>query len=144
MPPVCKTYAGIRCLTRRGTTRPTRGRTAKLQRLKMKIRLMSALLCWAIAGVAGAQKSPADVTDAQIRDYKRAAESACVDSGKKRGDPPEKVLAFCKCMTGVFEKNVKRAEWQQAFFYSTQNRGAEEANVLGPHLSKTRVCKPPA
>jgi hypothetical protein len=104
---------------------------------------MTTLLFCALAGAAGAQKSPSQVTDAQIRDYKAAAEAACVESGQSRGESAERSAQFCKCMTGVFEKNMTRAEWQQVFFFSTQGRAAEEANVLGPHVSKVRECAMP-
>ena len=109
----------------------------------MKLRATLLILCLSLAAPAGAQKSPAEVTDAQIKEYKGIAENACRDSGKSRGDPPEKVAAFCKCMTGVFEKNMSRSEWQQVYFHSRNNRAAEEENVLGPHLSKVRACRQP-
>ena len=107
----------------------------------MKLRATMLVLCCSLAAPAGAQKSPAEVTDAQIREYKAVAENACLDSGKSRGDPPEKVAAFCKCMTGVFEKNMTKSEWQQAYFFSKNKRDGEEENVLGPHMSKIRTCR---
>ena len=110
----------------------------------MKLRALTALLCCALAGAALAQKSASEVTDVQIRQYKATAENACVDTGKSRGDPPAKVTEFCKCMTGVFEKNLTRSDWQQLHFFASQKRQAEEANILGPHMSKLRACTPPA
>lgn len=110
----------------------------------MKLRVIAALFCCTFAGAVLAQKSASDVTDAQIRQYKAAAENACLESGKSRGDPIAGVTAFCKCMTGVFDKNLLRSDWQQLYFLASQNRTSEEANVLGPHMSKVRVCTPPA
>ena len=109
----------------------------------MKLRSAVLIMCSVLEAPAAAQKSASEVTDAQIRDYKRAAEKSCLETGKARGDPPEKVASFCKCMTGVFEKNMSRAEWQNAFFFSVQKREKEEANVFGPHLTKVRGCTPP-
>ncbi len=110
----------------------------------MRLRACTALLCCVFAGVAGAQKSATEVTDAQIREYKTTAENACIDSGKASGDPVAKVTEFCKCMTGVFEKSLTRGDWQQLYFLATQQREAAEANILGPHMSKLRACRPPA
>ncbi len=108
----------------------------------MKLHAAVTIICAVFAGSAIAQKSPSEVTDAQIRDYKRAAEKSCIEGGKAQKDPPEKVTAFCKCVTGVFEKSLSKSDWQQAFFYSTQNRAAEEENVFGPHEKKLRECTP--
>lgn len=110
----------------------------------MKLRVIAALMCCTFAGAALAQKSATDVTDAQIRQYKATAENACLESGKSRGDPIARVTEFCKCMTGVFEKNLTRTEWQQLYFLASQKRESEEVNVLGPHMGKIRVCTPPA
>ena len=110
----------------------------------MKLRSAILVICSVLAAPAAAQKTPSDVTDAQIRDYKRAAEKSCYDTGKSRGDPPEKVNAFCKCLTGTFEKSMTKAEWQSAFYYSINKREKEEANVFGPHATKLRSCTPPA
>ena len=110
----------------------------------MKLRPAILIFCALFAASAAAQKTASEVTDAQIRDYQRAAEKSCHETGKARGDPPEKVATFCKCMTGVFMKNMTRSEWQNAFFYSVQKRAKEEANVFGPHLAKVRQCTPPA
>ena len=110
----------------------------------MKLRATMLALCLGLAAPAGAQKSPAEVTDAQIKEYKATAESGCREGGKTRGDPPEKVNAFCKCMTGVFEKNMTKSEWQQVYFFSKNKQAADEENVLGPHMSKLRACRPPS
>lgn len=104
----------------------------------------SFLFCSAVlASGALAQNSPADVTDAQVRKYKAAAEEGCIESGKQRGDPQAQVSQFCKCMTGVFEKGLTASEWKQAVYFHLQNRAAEESNVFGPHAAKLRTCNPP-
>ena len=110
----------------------------------MTLRMLVVLLCCAYAGAALAQKSSSEVTEAQIRQYKATAESACLESGKSRGDPIARVTEFCKCMTGVFEKNLTRSEWQELYFLASQKREKEEANVLGPHIGKIRVCTQPS
>jgi len=110
----------------------------------MKLRVLAALLYCAFSGAALAQKSASDVTEAQIRQYKATAENACLESGKSRGDPIARVTEFCKCMTGVFEKNLARSDWQQLYFLASEKREKEEANMLGPHMGKLRVCTPPA
>lgn len=92
---------------------------------------------------AFAQQSPADVTDAQIKQYKTSAEKACTDAGKAQGDPPKRVAEFCKCMTGVFEKNLTKTEWQKVVYFSANDRHSEEVNVLGPHMNKIRECRLP-
>lgn len=93
------------------------------------------------AGALLAQTSPAQVTDAQIKQYKADAEKGCLDAGKAQGDMPEQVAKFCKCISTVFDKHLSREEWQRAYFNSKQGRAAEERNVFGPHEAKIRECK---
>jgi hypothetical protein len=77
------------------------------------MRLPTALLLFcAIATSVAAQQSPSDVTQAQIVEYKAAAENACKESGKKQGDPQEKVDAFCGCLMDVLDKSMSWPEWQ--------------------------------
>ena len=106
----------------------------------MKLRASIFVLCCAFASSSGAQKTPSEVTDAQVREYKALAEKGCAEAGKAQGDPPQKVAEFCKCISSVFEKSLSREEWQRAYFYSKEGRAAEERNVFGPHESKIRAC----
>ena len=108
----------------------------------MNLRAAIVLVCAICAAPAGAQESPAEVTDAQIREYKTTNERGCLEMGKAQGDPPQKVAEFCKCITDVFEKSLTREDWQRAYFLSRQNRAAEERNVFGPHELKLRTCRP--
>jgi hypothetical protein len=102
----------------------------------MKIRTLTALLTCAIAGSAWSQKTASDVTDAQIADYKRTAETACRDGGKQQGDPQAQVEAFCGCMIETLNKNMTPAEWKQVVGYARNNQSKEEREALLPHLSK--------
>ena len=102
----------------------------------MKINTLTALVTCAIAGSAWAQ------TDAQIEDYKRAAETACRDGGKKQGDPPAKVEAFCGCMIETLNKNMTPAEWKKIVGYARNNQAKEEREALTPHLEKMDACRP--
>jgi hypothetical protein len=95
-----------------------------------------------IAGPAGAQKEPSEVTDGEITKYKATARTACTEAGTKRGDPKEKVEAFCSCVLDTLNESMTRAEWQQAYFYSLNNRAAEEEKVLSPHMGKLGRCRP--
>lgn len=109
----------------------------------MKLYAISAALAAALAApVAMAQKTPAEVTDAQLKQYKATAEGGCVEAGTKRGDSPASVGQFCKCMMTTLEKNMTVAEWRQAVTYAAEGQAASEANVLGPHLNKLRDCRP--
>ena len=89
-----------------------------------------------------AQNSPKEVTEAQLKQYKGEAEKGCRDAGQAQGDPPEKVAAFCRCITSAFEKAMPREEWQRAYLLSKQGRSAEERNVFGPYEPKIRGCVP--
>ena len=89
-------------------------------------------------------KASWSMSRALMAKYKATAENACLESGKNHGDPLPKVTEFCKCMTGVFEKNLTRSDWQQLYFLASQQREKEEANILGPHMAKIRTCRPPA
>ncbi len=82
-----------------------------------------------------------DVTDAQVAFYQLGIETGCKDTGRSKGDPTEKVDAFCSCVMRVLKDDVTFAEWQQAYFYSIKRQGREEMRVMGPHMSKTQTCR---
>ena len=108
----------------------------------MKLRTFAILLACAIGGSAWAQKTTSNVTEAQIADYKRAAQTACREGGKQQGDPEAKVEAFCGCMLETLNKNMTPAEWRQVVAYSRNNQEREEREALTPHLKKLDVCRP--
>ena len=108
----------------------------------MKLRIVAVLLACAVAGSAWAQKTTSQITEAQIADYKRAAQTACRDGGKQQGDPEAKVEAFCGCMLETLNKDMTPAEWRQVVAYSQNNQEREEREALMPHLKKLDVCRP--
>lgn len=109
----------------------------------MKSRIPMLFLCALAAGPVLAQKTPQQVTDAQIKAYKANALKQCTEAGTAQKDPPEKVSAFCKCMVTTLEKNVSPDEWKQLAFYSKEGRTSDEVNVLGPHRAKVKECAAP-
>ena len=94
----------------------------------------------AFAGVAHAQESPSEVTDSEIAKYKQLAFNECREPGIKRGDPAERVDAFCSCVVAALEKSMKRPEWQQAAFYRLHKNAEQEKSVLDPHLPNIKQC----
>lgn len=110
----------------------------------IKLRTLALLIACAMATPAGAQKTAAQVTDAQIAEYKIAAQKACEDGGKTKGDPAEKVSAFCGCLIDVMNKNMKPSEWQQAVLFSRTNRPDDERKVIAPSLKQLDTCRPEA
>jgi hypothetical protein len=100
------------------------------------------LLAALAAGAALAQQSPSEVTDGEIAKYKATAQKGCRDTGMKYGDPQEKVNAFCNCVLSTLEQSMKRAEWQQAYFYSLKGQEADEKLVLAPHVKQLSACRP--
>ena len=111
----------------------------------MKTRLVLSLLACSLALPAFAQKEPAEVTDGEIRKYKALAENGCRQGGEKRGDPKERVDAFCSCLVATMDKSMKRPEWQQAYFYSINGQADRERQVLEAHLNNAALtCRPPA
>jgi hypothetical protein len=109
----------------------------------MKLRSFAVLLTCAVAGSAwAAQKSTSNITEAQVANYKRAAQAACREGGKKNGDPEAKVEAFCGCMLETLNKSMTPSEWRQVVTYSQNNQANEEREALKPHLSKLGACAP--
>ena len=108
------------------------------------IKAIAALLLFAAAAAAPvrAQDAPAEVTDNEVARYKSTAKKACIDSGLARGDPQERVDAFCGCMLEQLDKSMSRSEWQQAYFYSLRQQPDDERRVIGPHLSTLAACRP--
>ncbi len=107
----------------------------------MKLRTLAALLAFTLAGPALAQKTAAEVTDAQVDQYKSAAQKACTDGGEKAGDPQAKVEAFCGCLIETLNKNMTATEWRQAYYFSQKKQIEEERKIVTPHLAKLDVCR---
>jgi hypothetical protein len=100
------------------------------------------LFAAALAGAALAQESPSEVTDGEIAKYKAIARKACREPGIARGDPQESIDSFCNCIMTTLEKNLKRPEWQQLYFYSIKNQMEQELEVLTPHRRNLAGCRP--
>ena len=107
-------------------------------RLVFPLVLVTAALA---AGAALAQESPAEVTDGEIARYKALAQKSCREPGLARGDPQEKVDTFCNCVIATLEKNLKRTEWQQLYFYSQKNQEEQEKIVLAPQVKHLIACR---
>ena len=99
------------------------------------------LIAASFAGAALAQESPSQVTDGEIAKYKAIAQRACREPGMARGDPQGAIDTFCNCVMTTLEKNLKRAEWQQLYFYSIKNQMEQELDVLAPHKKDLAGCR---
>jgi hypothetical protein len=92
--------------------------------------------------VVHAQNEPSEVTDKEIARYKANAKESCMQPGLARGDPQDKVEAFCSCMVDTLNKSMSRSEWQQAYFYSLKQQAENERRVVAPHLANLHACRP--
>jgi hypothetical protein len=101
------------------------------------------LLGAALTAPVNAQEAPAEVTDGEIAKYKVSAQNACREVGMAGGDSQARISAFCQCALEVFSKNMTRAEWQQAYFYSLKNQVKEEQAVYAPHRARLEACRQP-
>jgi len=102
--------------------------------------LLTIAICLATSSTH-AQESPTEVTDAQISLYQMGLELACKNSGRRRGDPPEKVEVFCSCASKTLKQNATRAEWQNAYFFNRKRLSREEKEALAAHLPQVESCK---
>ena len=96
----------------------------------------------ALATSVGAQQEPSEVTDKEIARYKQNARNACREPGIAKGDPPERVDAFCSCVIATLDKTMKRAEWQQVYFHWMKKDETQEQAVLDPHIRNFGHCVP--
>jgi curli biogenesis system outer membrane secretion channel CsgG len=110
--------------------------------MKMKRHSLALLVAALISAPVAAQKEPSEVTDAEIAKYKTSSEAECRAGAAGKGDPKD-VEAFCGCIFASLNGSMTRAEWQQAYFYSTKSEPARVREVLGPHLQKSE-CRPQA
>jgi hypothetical protein len=109
----------------------------------MRFFVAAALALVVLQPAAGhAQNEPSEVTDKEIARYKTRAKEACMQPGLARGDPQDKVEAFCSCMVDTLNKSMSRSEWQQAYFYSLKQQAENERRVVAPHLAKLDACRP--
>lgn len=91
--------------------------------------------------LAPAQESAAQVTDVQLADYQLGLEAGCRSSGRRRGDSPAKIEAYCGCVMKTLRDNVTRGEWQQAFYFFSKDMPREEMQVLSPVTPKFQACR---
>jgi hypothetical protein len=105
---------------------------------------MKKLLCLALLSIANstfAQETPSDVTEAQVLTYQLGMDTGCKHAGRRRGDPTDKVDAFCKCVMKTLKENASQAEWQQAYYFSRKRQDRDEAQTLAPHMPRIQMCK---
>lgn len=107
----------------------------------MKLPTLAVLLAITVSGPVLAQKTAADVTVAQVAEYKAAAQKACIDGGEKQGDPRPKVEAFCICLIQTLTKGMTAADWQRAYYFSQTEQIEEERKIIEPHLEKLDACR---
>ena len=88
-----------------------------------------------------AQESASDVTAAQVTLYQIGLETGCKRSGRRRGEPPEQVDAFCACSIRVLKENASFSEWQQAYFYWQKRLNREASDLLASYRPKLEACK---
>ena len=93
------------------------------------------------SNIALAQESASDVTADQVAIYQLGLEMACKRGGRKRGEPPEQVDAFCTCSIRVLKENASFSEWQQAYHYWRKRLSREASDMLAPHMPKIQACK---
>ena len=105
------------------------------------IAIISAAGLLACAQRVGAQESASEVTAAQVAIYQVGLETACRNGGRRRGEAPEQVDAFCACSIRVLKENASFAEWQQAYFYWRKRLNREASDLLDAYRPKLQACK---
>jgi hypothetical protein len=108
-----------------------------------QLKLLALVIACGMTFHVSAQRAPREVTDFQMADYKSVANAACRDGGRQKGDPEAQVDAFCACLMEHLNKSMTRAEWQQVYFSSQNQKGDEERQVLAPYLKSFKGCSPP-
>ena len=93
------------------------------------------------SNMAFAQESAAEVTADQVAIYQLGLEAACKRGGRKRGEAPEQVDAFCACSIRALKENASFSEWQQAYYYWRKRLNREASDMLAQHMPKIKACK---
>ena len=106
-----------------------------------RIAIVSTAALLARAEVVFAQESASEVTAAQVAIYQVGLETACRNSGRRRGEAPEQVDAFCTCSMRVLKENASISEWQQAYFYYRKGLKREASDLLEAYRPKLQACK---
>ena len=130
--------AALRTLKRRPAMRRDRPRRAGLNAWIVMIGVAATFIP---AGSTFGQESAAEVTDAQVALYQVGLETRCRQAGRKRGEAPEQVDAFCTCTIRVLRENASYSEWQQAYYYWRKRLNREASALLAPYLPKLQACK---
>lgn len=108
----------------------------------MKSSALLAFVAVTWLGAAHAQESPSEVTDGEIAKYKKAAVAGCREPGLAKGESEARLNALCSCVITSLEKTMKRAEWQQAYFYWVKDQENQAKAVLAPHVQNLHHCRP--
>lgn len=112
--------------------------TLKREAFMKKLFFLALLL---IVNITFAQEAPSDVTEAQVLIYQLGMDTGCKHAGRRRGDPTDKVDAFCNCVMKTLKDNASQAEWQQAYYFSQKRQDREEAQALASHMPRIKACK---
>ena len=104
----------------------------------MRILIFLPFVLTACASVAFTD--PTEVTDEQISSYKYGIERGCKDNGLSKGDPPAKVESFCNCALDMLNKDLSKAQWQSAYYYSVKHSD-KEMEVMGAEFKKIGTCR---
>ena len=105
--------------------------------MKLSTPLYLAVLGWQCTF---AQDTPTEVTDEQIASYQQGIETGCRGAGLRKGDPLDRVDAFCTCVMKVLRSELTPAEWRQAYFHAARHEEKEERAVMAPHLQSVATC----
>jgi hypothetical protein len=99
------------------------------------MRLIAIALCALFSGSALAQVSPADMAA-----FKGGLERGCVNAGVQRGDPADRVRAFCSCMLGTLSASMTSDEWSRFYALSRKGDDTQQKAALAPHMAKIQAC----
>ena len=85
---------------------------------------------------------PENITPAQILILKSSIEQGCKHRGREVGDSPQKVDAFCECISAELNKSMSETEWKDLIIYAASNRTAERDQLLVSKIGpKAAECK---
>lgn len=81
------------------------------------------------------------VSPAEMAAFKGGIEGGCVNAGLEKGDPPDRVRAFCSCVINTLGSSLTNEEWQKFYFHATRGQKPQEHEVLAPHMQKLKACR---
>lgn len=92
--------------------------------------------------VACAPRSPEQVSERAIADYKQGVREGCLKRGKDRGFDAGQVSAMCVCLFEQMDRSLGEPGWRRLVYLDIRGAKAEVGKILQEQAAGIKHCAP--